>query len=217
MWSAYDCYLTAYRDILKLELPEYEKYKYWEMAALEGGFRYMHSEFCIISDFPLYIRINKEDQPHCDGAPSHEWRDGWKLWHLNGVVVDQWMAETPPDELDVSKVMQIENVDQRREVLRRLGMERFVKNSGAKVIDALILEDESFYKNGEILYELLLADLGEGEKVKLLKMDNPSIDAIHVEAVHEDCMTVQESINWRAYGDKALTDKKLIWMPSQLT
>src|SRR5690606_25305506 len=70
MWAGYDCYLTACRDILGLELREHEAYAYWEQAAIHGGFRVMHEEFCMVSDFPEAIRVDGRNLPHCETGPS---------------------------------------------------------------------------------------------------------------------------------------------------
>ena len=90
MWGQYDSYLTADRDVLGLtDLDCWEKYKYWEQSAIEGSWRYMHEEFCIVSDFPEHIKVDDQNRPHCESGPSHRWRDGWELYHLCGVRFDK--------------------------------------------------------------------------------------------------------------------------------
>lgn len=191
MWAAWDAYLTAARDILGLRLPSHEAYAHWEKAAINGGFRWMHPKFCLVCDFPEVLRINARNQPHAEFGPSHRWRDGFSIWHLNGVRVEQWMAETHPDDLDARKVLQIENVDHRREVIRRMGSERLVAQLDAKVLDT-----ETRDVGGK--YELLAIEMNHGEPWRFLKMVNQSIGAVHIEAVPRECSTVRHAINWRA-------------------
>ena len=205
MWAAWDCYLTACRDVLGLRLPSHDAYAYWEQAAINGGFRWMHPKFCLVSDFPQILRVNSRNQPHAEFGPSHRWRDGFSIWHLNGVRVEQWMAESHPDDLDARRVLQIENVDQRREVIRRMGSERLVAQLEAKVLDV-----ETREVGGR--YELLAIDMNHGEPWRFLKMVNQSIGAVHVEAVPRQCETVRHAINWRASQDINRD-----WFPSQLT
>jgi hypothetical protein len=204
MWPAWDCYLTAYRDILGLRLAEHEKYAAWEQCAIEGGFRWMHEEFCLVSDFPETLKVNSRNQPHAELGPSHRWRDGFSIWHLNGVLVEPWMAEQHPDDLDARKILQIENVDQRRECIRRLGSERLTQQ-----LDAKVLHTENREVGGN--YELLAIDMNFGDPWRFLKMNNPSIDAVHVEAVPRECETVTHAINWRK-SQNINQD----WFPSQL-
>jgi hypothetical protein len=203
-----DCYLTAARDILGLRLPEHAAYAYWEQAVINGGFRWMHAKFCFVSDFPEILRVNKVykvNQPHAEFGPSHRWRDGLSLWHLNGVWVEQWMAESHPDDMDARRVIQIENVDQRRECIRRMGMERVIGQLDPKVLDA-----ERREVGGE--YRLLAVEMNHGEPWRFLQMVNQSTGAVHIEAVPRECCTVRQALNWRRAQN---IDHD--WFPVQLT
>ena len=53
----------------------------------------MHPKFCIVSDRPETIKIDNMRRPHCPDGPSHEWRDGWKLYHWHGISVDAQIIE----------------------------------------------------------------------------------------------------------------------------
>lgn len=136
MWAGYDSYLTAARDILGLRLPEYEKYTAWEQCAIEGGFRIMHDEFCMVSDFPEHILIDAQNRPHCDDGPSHRWRDGWSLYHVHGVRVPDWLIESP-QELSATKIDAETNAEVRRVMLDRFGAERYMRETDAKVVAQL--------------------------------------------------------------------------------
>ena len=133
MWSSYDCYLTAFRDILGLKLAKYEKYAAWEQAALNGGFRIMHEEFCMVSDFPCRLRVDEENRPHCADGPSHEWRDGWRLYYWHGVRVNAQIIEAPqtltPAQIDAET-----NAEVRRVMIDRFGARRYMEESGARVV-----------------------------------------------------------------------------------
>ncbi|MCC8949327.1 hypothetical protein H8A97_30550, partial [Bradyrhizobium sp. Arg62] len=94
MWAGYDGYITACRDILGLELREHAAYAHWEQAAIHGGFRVMHEEFCLVSDFPEVILKDDQNRPHCETGPSHRWRDGWSLYHWHGTKIPaEWIED----------------------------------------------------------------------------------------------------------------------------
>ncbi len=94
MWAGYDCYLTSCRDILGLELTSHAGYAHWEQAAIHGGFRVMHEEFCLVSDFPETLRVDDQNRPHCETGPSHKWRDGWALYFWHGTKVPaEWIED----------------------------------------------------------------------------------------------------------------------------
>jgi hypothetical protein len=87
--------------------------------------------------------------------------------------------------LEVQEIIKEKNVDVRRELIRKIGIERFVLKAGAKVLD----------KCGD--YELLSIKLSDNvSDARYLKMRNPSIGIFHVEGVEGN--TVQEALNFRA-------------------
>ena len=134
MWSAWDCYLTASRDILGLRLPEHEKYSAWEECAKLGGFRIMHDEFCIVSDRPEILLVDDQNRPHCATGPSHRWRDGWSLYHVHGVRVDGWIIENP-ELITVEKIDAEQNAEVRRVMMEKYGLARYLDDSGAVLLD----------------------------------------------------------------------------------
>jgi hypothetical protein len=119
MWSSSDCHMTAYRDILGLVLPEHDKYKSWEACAIEGGFRIMHEEFCIVSDRPEILKVDDENRPHSEDGPSHRWRDGWSLYYWHGVAIPgAWVTGNPPTANDA---LTWPNIEQRRAACEIVG------------------------------------------------------------------------------------------------
>ena len=136
MWAGYDCYLTAYRDILGLELPEYDAYAYWEQAAIHGGFRVMHEEFCMVSDFPEVLKVDEQNRPHCETGPSHRWRDGWSLYHWHGVRVPAHWIENKSN-LGPKEILNAENVEQRAAGISIIGgPARMLDHLKHKIIDS---------------------------------------------------------------------------------
>jgi hypothetical protein len=134
MWAGYDCYLTACRDILGLELREHAAYEYWEQAAIHGGFRVMHEEFCMVSDFPESLQVDEQGRPHCETGPSHRWRDGWSLYHWHGVRVPAHWIENR-DTLDPAEVLKAQNVEQRAAGAAIVGWPKMASKLKRKIID----------------------------------------------------------------------------------
>lgn len=127
-------YLSAFRDILGLRLPEHKDYHHWEMAAIHGGFRVMHEEFCIVSDFPEILKVDNENRPHCENGPSHRWRDGWSLYHWHGVAVPaSWIERR--ETLDAKTALNWTNVEQRRAACEIVGWNNILRDLNAKTID----------------------------------------------------------------------------------
>ncbi len=138
MWSYFGAYAEAMRDVIGLTgLDCWEKYQTWEDAMKEGGFRVMHEEFCIVSDFPKTLLVDEQNRPHCDSGPSHEWRDGFKIYHLHGVKFDEEMhkkltsGDFTLEELATNTNM---TADQRAEALFWLPPEKLLKQVNAELI-----------------------------------------------------------------------------------
>lgn len=134
MWAAWECYLTAARDILGLRLPEHDAYAHWEQAAIHGGFRVMHPEFCIVSDFPEFIHMDEQNRPHCETGPSHRWRDGWSLHHWHGVSVPAHWIEGRA-ALTAAEVLRGENVERRMAGCQIIGWAKVAEQLDRRVID----------------------------------------------------------------------------------
>jgi len=136
MWSAVDCYLTACRDILGLRIPEHDNYKAWETCATEaGGFRYLHQDFCIVTDYPESIKMDAQNRPHCEDGPSHRWRDGFSLWYWHGLGIPGWIIEDPKS-ITVAKITAESNAEIRRVMIEKMGTGEYLFQIGATIIHA---------------------------------------------------------------------------------
>ena len=113
-----------------------------------------------------------------------KYSDGYGLWCLNGVRVSKEIVETSSEKLDPQLLLQEENAEIRREIVRKIGIERVCQKLNAKCIDKL----------GN--YELLLLNLGDRDR-PYLKMINPSISCYHIEGIAPRIKTVKEALNWR--------------------
>ena len=161
MWTAYNCFLTAFRDVIGLDLPEYKNYKYWEEASMYGGFRVMHKEFCMVCEFPEFIKIDDNNRPHCEDGPSHRWTDGWSIYNWHGVSVPKEWIENK-ETLTAKIALTWENIEQRRCACEILGWATILSELNATIIDTDI--DPEI---GELL-EVELPDLGKEKFLKVL-------------------------------------------------
>ena len=156
MWSSLCSYISGARDVLGLDLAEHKNYKIWEDCALNGGFRVMHRDFCIVSDFPEILKVDENNQPHCENGPSHRWRDGWSLYHWHGVrVPSQWIEDK--ENLDPIEVLKEEDVEKRAAGISIIGM--------GKVLDHLkhvVIDSHEDPECGDLI-EVWLPDLPDSE------------------------------------------------------
>ena len=139
-WSGWVAYLSFFRHIAKIDI-DYSKFDHYEKAAIHGGPRLMHKEFCIISDRPKTLKVDERNRPHCDDGPFCEWSDGFKLYSIHGVRVPRWVVEFP-EAITVEKIDAEANAEIRRVMIERFGPGRYIHESGAKLLDmdALTIE-----------------------------------------------------------------------------
>lgn len=188
MWAQYVCAMAAMRDVLGLTgLDCWENFAPWEEAAKEGGFRVMHPEFCIVSDFPEFIHTDDQHRPHCENGPSHRWRDGWSLYHWHGVRVPGHWIETP-DKVDPAEVLAKNNVEQRAAGIAILGMGRMLDK-----LDHQIIDSDPDPEHGDLI-EVRLPGLTE--PARYLKATCPRNGTI-CEGVPNTVKSVIEAQAWR--------------------
>jgi hypothetical protein len=136
--------------------------------------------------------------PHCDSGPAMKWADGMELYYLNGVKVPKKIVTTPADKISPDIVLKTKNVEVRKEVVRKIGIDRVINALGGQVIDTWDT------------YDLIRLDIPEMKIIpQYLKMINPSTGAIHFEGVPPEIKTCKEALSWRVGG--------LDWNPEQLT
>jgi hypothetical protein len=190
-------YTKENKELLELWLEEAKSCHWW----------FPYDGIVLISERPTKLLVNDRGQLHCNNGPALEYSDGYSLYSLNGVQCKAKHVETPAEQYPLEDILKEQNVDLRRELIRRVGMELMLQKLPHKV-----LSKDSV---GEHDYELLSIDMpGFGEDWRYLKMLNPSIKVWHLEGVAPTCATVQQAINWRAAN---LIDSKEDWVPVQLT
>jgi hypothetical protein len=186
--SSYFSFYEFMFDVLKIPFPsKLVRKEKWDsyLQITKSGIIYPTDDFCVISNKPKEINM-RNGVLHAEGKPSVLYNDGFSVWSLNGVRVSKEIAETPAGELDPKMVLTEKNAEVRREIVRKIGVERVCKKLGAKVMD----------RKGEI-YELLNLDLGENRIRPYLKMVNPSTGTYHIEGVSPECNSVEMALNWR--------------------
>lgn len=166
-------------------------------------------KYVVLCGYPLYIKLNEEDQVHYDGGPTVEWEDGCKFWFLNGVQVSQELAETPSHKLDVDTFLKETTIDIKAQFLLKYGIERLVDRG--KLIDSYKNYDKlnkEWEKSEYELYDMTaimpVPSIEEGgiiRKALYLKMKNLSVNGIyHLEGVDSNCQNITDALKFR-YGE----------------
>jgi len=171
-----------FNNVVKLE-KQTEKLKGLLIVAQNANWWLPYENICWISERHNVCKL-KEGKIHCDDGPSIAYLDGFEVYGLNGIRVPKEIVMTTWDKLDAKIILKETNAEVRREIVRKIGIEKVCRDLGAKVLD----------KQGD--YELLNLDIGD-RKRPYLKMLNPSIGTYHIEGVAPDIDSVEKALNWR--------------------
>jgi hypothetical protein len=126
---------------------------------------------CFASERPIEQHMTDPDAEgnrnlHKNGGPALRYAEGFSLYMLNGVEVPEWLAVTPATELDAKKVISLDNAEQRKEGIKKLGLEKLFKELKAEVIDTLkFTETIESVANWEALPAFLRNSTGASREV----------------------------------------------------
>jgi len=145
------------------------------------------SVICAVCQPPTILKVNSLGFLHNETGPAISYSGFCEGFYLNGVRMQDWHVLTDAEKLNPIDVLKENNVEVRRELIRKIGIERMLA-----VLPHEILEK----KNN---YELISINLSEEvTEAKYLKMENASLGGIfHLEGIDPSCNTVEQALNWR--------------------
>lgn len=209
-WGSVDSFWTRCADYcrewlgVKFSEEETAAIRVQDDIAASMGVFYPFERVCVACERPSVMHVGNAGEflkhHHGDLKPGFRYRDGYQKFKLHGVEVPEWLAMTPEGQIDPARIAEIQNVEVRREFVRRVGIERICSALKARVLDRETFTNDT----GEHPYELLELNLGKGEDGRkrvwrYLRMENPSVPGVyHVEGVPNDVKTVREALLFRA-------------------
>ncbi len=147
LWSAWCAYTDFWGRILPTTHPHtagvFLRARHWLRLAQISGYRWMHAEFCIVSERPIRLVTEQVRDgsdhgvthvAHCEDGPTHLWADGFAIWHWHGVRVPQHVIESP-QTITLSEIRAEANAEVRRVMRERYGIARYLRDTGAKLLD----------------------------------------------------------------------------------
>jgi hypothetical protein len=130
--SAWVSYISFFRHIAKLPI-DFTKWHNYERLCELGGPRIMHSDFCIVSDFPTKLTVNNENRPHNSDGAFCEWSDGCSMFSVNGVRLPSKYI-TKPETITVKEIETQSNLEIKRVLIDKYGKDRYIVDSKAELI-----------------------------------------------------------------------------------
>jgi hypothetical protein len=143
-----------------------------------------YEELAVMIERPVEIHFSNE-LLHKDLAPAIVFKDGFGIYALNGVRMPKDMVMTPADQIDPKVALKETNVEIRKEIIKKIGLEKVYGNLNKKILDT----------KGD--YELVDLEIFDEIYRPYLKMTNPSTGDIHLEGIEPNCKTVDAALAWR--------------------
>ena len=146
-------------------------------AASGAGWWWPHRDFCVVSDRPTIIHLERvgpdgwgSHQLHCADGPAIAWGDEWAIWAWHGTRVPEWVITDPTLE----RIAAESNTEIRRCAIEVFGWGRWLDHIGAAPVDTA--DDPGNPGHTLALYDVPDAVELFGGDVRLLVMANASRD-----------------------------------------
>ena len=192
----YDSGWTAFYDYMERIGVKYDEsfhFNEWKNFILKSGVfcTVLYEKAAFVCVRPIAVHRNAEYVLHNPNGKAIEWRDGYGEYYLNGVLVTEEIVMTPAEKLDSKLILKEKNVEVRREIVRKIGVEKLCKDLGATTI-------EKGWDHRGNPCELIGLDLGDGRIRPYVKLMNPSVEGVfHIEGVSPECDTLDKAFKFR--------------------
>lgn len=216
-WGSQDLYwLQFYRFIvneLPVNLHGVDNLETYFNLYSKVGWIFPYEGACILTRQPTEIHTGADGiVRHNEHGPAIKFADGFGVYCLNGVNMTGCEHLLSPDA-DIKEILNVQNVEQRGELIKLRGPENMLKEIGAELLDIGEIATNTIDENGNIVnhmapYELYRVPIFEDMPRIGLKMVNPSVEEeTPFEWVHPDCKTIEEANNWRVTGKAEIEGK----------
>ena len=181
-WAGWFSFYEFFRNECGINYPpEYDTFKNCQ----DYGMVFPLDELCIVCQPPTIIKKNNSGL-HCENGPALSYNGDNEIYALNGVVMKKEYVMTPSHEISGEMILKETNTEVRRELLRKVGVERAMNSLPHKLLE----------KRGN--YELYSIDLSnEVKDARYLKMLNPSVGVWHIEGISPGISTIADALKWR--------------------
>ncbi|MBX9692115.1 MAG: hypothetical protein K2Z81_07010, partial [Cyanobacteria bacterium] len=152
------------------------------------GWWWTFEDVCIITERPMNLFLDAEGRLHNDFGPSLEYADGWSIFSRHGSFVPERVIEFSSRK-NLREIEREQNTEVRRHLIELYGLEQFLKDSEAVIID----EDEC----GSLYRRDLIAD----EPIVVVKVKNSTAEPDgtfrwYFLRVPPEISTAREAVAW---------------------
>ena len=133
-------------------------------VARSSGWWWAFRNAVVLTDRPAELSRDAEGRLHSTDGPALLYRDGWGIWAIHGVRVPQEVVESP-ESLDPAAILAEPDVEVRRVMIERHGVDRLMAELEPVVVDADVDRIGAPRR-------LLRIDLAEDEPLCMVEVQN---------------------------------------------
>jgi hypothetical protein len=167
-----------------------QKYELYKSYCEHVGWIFPYENICIVCDRPTVKW--RDGVIHSDDSPAVEFKDGFKIWAIGGVTVDEQIVMSPATQT-IEQINNEENQEIKRIRIERYGWRKYLEDVNAKVLDVSV--------NSFSMESLMDA----GDMIILCTYD-PSTGRIYALEVDPDCQTCDQAQRYLLAPDIAFSE-----------
>ncbi|MGH9931011.1 MAG: DUF6745 domain-containing protein [Pyrinomonadaceae bacterium] len=162
----------------------------WSEVCESCGWFSVWDGLVIACERPCDQKLSVGGVGHCDDGPAIAFRDGWKVWMIDGIRLDEQIVMQPETQT-IKQIDGEQNQDIRSIRIQRFGWPRYIRESGATCRDERANEIEGTL---EALYRTK-----SGEQRLIVTCPTGRVFALGVTSDVSDCESAQ---SWLAGGER---------------
>jgi hypothetical protein len=144
------------------------------------GWWWTFENVCILTERPTALHRDERHRLHNERGMAIQYPDGWGMYAWHGVRVPERVI-TSPESLTPQEILAEENVEVRRVMIERYGLERFLEQSNAQECDS---------SEFGTLYKIRLPD----DELAVVRVTCPSTGRKYVLPVSPQVRTAREAV-----------------------
>lgn len=156
----------------------------WQVSQ-SAGWWVPHEKICWISERHNVVNRNAEGRLHFENGPAIAYPDGWKIWAINGSIVDEQIVMQPHTQT-IDQIHGEANGDIRSIRIERFGWPRYLRESNAHCV---AVRDNEVEGTKEALYR------SENGSRLLVTCPTGRVFALGVPDEIADCQSAQNWLN----------------------
>lgn len=136
-YGQHDAYWLGFYDYFREVcglVEQTEKLTGLSLIAKSAGWFLPHEHICWVSERHNVLNRDDAGRLHCETGPAISYPDGFSIWALNGVLIDETIVMRPETQT-IAKIQGEQNEEIKRIRIERFGWERYMRKVNATPID----------------------------------------------------------------------------------